>query len=223
MAPARPAKRRAAAATGKDTARRDSAPPRIGAAFHRLRQSLRLSLEQVAKSSGISKSMLSQIERDLTNPTFATLWRLANALGVTIEHLVGGASGRRGIEIVPENAVPSLWSTDNKCLVRILSPMELTGQYEWYEMRFAPHGELVSEPHEPGTIEHLTVVEGRISVESAGSRRELEKGATAEYRADEPHAIRNPTAKPARAVVVVVFWPRRAQAGGGAARNPRAR
>lgn len=186
-------------------------PPRIGSVLHAIRQGQKLSLDQVATSSGVSKSMLSQIERDLTNPTFATLWRLANALGVTIGDLVRGTDRQRGIEVVPAQSVPSLWSTDSKCLVRILSPMELAGRYEWYEMRFAPHGELLSEPHESGTIEHLIVAEGRIGVESAGERRELSRGATAQYRADQPHALRNLTARNARAFVVVTFWPRRSQ------------
>jgi transcriptional regulator with XRE-family HTH domain len=209
MASSRPASKRSGAKPKAVTAKHDTLPPRIGAVLHGIRQAQRLSLDKVAASSGVSKSMLSQIERDLTNPTFATLWRLANALGVTIEDLIRGTNRERGIEIVAPHSVPSLSSADSKCLVRILSPMELTGQYEWYEMRFAPHGELVSEPHEPGTIEHLTVAEGRLSVESAGYHQELARGATAQYRADQPHAIRNITARNARAFVVVTFWPRK--------------
>lgn len=196
-------------ASRRPAPRQHKVPPRIGSVLHGIRQAQGLSLDNVAASSGVSKSMLSQIERDLTNPTFATLWRLASALGVAIEDLVRGTNRERGIEIVAPHSVPSLWSADNKCLVRILSPMELTGQYEWYEMRFAPHGELVSEPHETGTIEHVVVAEGRIGVESAGERRELSRGATAQYRADQPHALRNLTGRNARAFVVVTFWPRR--------------
>lgn len=207
MASPRSASRRSAKASPP---RRRALPPRIGAVLHDIRMAQKLSLDQVAASSGVSKSMLSQIERDLTNPTFATLWRLANALGVTIEDLIRGTNRDRGIEVVAPQSVPSLSSADNRCLVRILSPMELTGRYEWYEMRFGPHGELVSEPHEPGTVEHLTVVEGRLGVESAGHCQELARGSTAQYRADQPHAIRNLTARNARAFVVVTFWPRKA-------------
>lgn len=206
MAPPRSASKPSAKAS---PSRSDTLPPRIGSALHAIRLAQKLSLDKVAASSGVSKSMLSQIERDLTNPTFATLWRLANALGVTIEDLIRGTNRDRGIEVVAPQSVPSLSSADNKCLVRILSPMELTGRYEWYEMRFGPHAELVSEPHEPGTVEHLTVVEGRLGVESAGHRQELGRGATAQYRADHPHAIRNLTARNARAFVVVTFWPRK--------------
>ena len=207
MVATRPAKRLRESNKASAT-RIETVPPRIGSVLHGIRQAQGLSLDQVAASSGVSKSMLSQIERDLTNPTFATLWRLAKALGVTLEDMVGGTHRDRGIEVVAAHSVPSLWSADNKCLVRILNPMELTGRYEWYEMRFAPHGELVSEPHEPGTVEHLTVVEGRLRVESAAHQQELGRGATAQYRADQPHAIRNPTGRAARCVVVVTFWPR---------------
>jgi XRE family transcriptional regulator, regulator of sulfur utilization len=204
--------RRSLARPSAAAIRLDVVPPRIGAVLHGIRLAQKLSLDKVAATSGVSKSMLSQIERDLTNPTFATLWRLANALGVTIEDLLRGTNRDRGIEVTAAHAVPSLSSADSKCLVRILSPMELTGRYEWYEMRFGPHGELVSDPHEPGTVEHLTVVEGRVGVESAGERQELGRGATAQYRGDQPHAIRNLTARNARVFVVVTFWPRKSLA-----------
>ena len=181
-----------------------SVPPRIGVALHKIRQEHKLSLDQVARSSGVSKSMLSQIERDLTNPTIATLWRLTNALGVNIEDLLRGKDRAQGIEHIPANAVPHTSSSDNKCRVRILGPLELAGRVEWYEMSFDPHGALISDPHEPGTMEHLTVIDGKLSVESGSRRQLVAKGETVRYRADQHHAIRNLTAKAARALLVVI-------------------
>lgn len=46
----------------------------------RLREERKLSLDAVAKCSGVSKSMLGQIERGVTNPTISTLWKIANGL-----------------------------------------------------------------------------------------------------------------------------------------------
>src|SRR5580692_11630799 len=63
-------------------------PPRVGQSLQGRRQALGMSLEDLARKSGVSKSMLSQIERNQTNPTVALVWRLANALGVAMTDLL---------------------------------------------------------------------------------------------------------------------------------------
>lgn len=72
-------------------------------------------------------------------------------------------------------------------------------------MRFEPNGALVSDVHEPGTVEHLTVLEGQLEVESGRDhdRAVLAVGQTARYRADQAHAIRNPFENRACAIVIV--------------------
>ena len=66
-------------------------PPRVGATLATLRQSRALSLDELSRMAGVSKSMLSQIERAQANPTVAVVWRLANALGVPLAELLGSA------------------------------------------------------------------------------------------------------------------------------------
>lgn len=180
-------------------------PPKIGHILKNLRLSRHLTLDELARSSDVSKSVLSQIERDRTNPTMGTLWRLANALGVQIEDLLRTKAHNESISIVDEHNTPMLLSSDRRCKIRILGPMELAGRVEWYEMRFEPDGALISEPHEPGTVEHLTVLEGQLEVESGRHRERvsLGLGQTARYRADQAHAIRNPFENRACAVVIV--------------------
>lgn len=180
-------------------------PPAVGSILQHLRLAQNLTLDQLAKASGVSKSVLSQIERDQTNPTVATLWRLANALGVRIEDLLRTPTATSSIDVLDKHTTPVLLSSDRRCTIRVLSPVELAGRLEWYEMRFEPSGTLVSEPHAPGTVEHLTVVDGKVEVESGrGSVRVvLGQGQTARYRADQPHAIRNSFDSPALVIVVV--------------------
>ena len=180
-------------------------PPKVGYLLKNLRQSRHLTLDELARSSEVSKSVLSQIERDRTNPTVGTLWRLANALGVEIEDLLRSKPAGQRINVVDEHNTPILLSSDRRCTIRILGPIDLTGRVEWYEMRFKPSGALVSEAHEPGTVEHLTVLDGQLEVESGRNRERvrLGLGQTARYRADQPHAIRNPFKDRACAIVVV--------------------
>ncbi|MCH9053002.1 MAG: helix-turn-helix transcriptional regulator [Proteobacteria bacterium] len=187
-------------------------PPKVGTMLKRLRSAQNLTLDDLALRSGVSKSMVSQIERNRTNPTFATIWRLTNALGVGVEQVFRGEDAAQPvIELLPSHATPSITSADGKCRLRILGPLDLAGKVEWYEFDAEPGAALVSDPHGPGTVEHLTVLEGALEVESGGERAEVAAGNTARYRADENHAIRNTGADAAKALLVVVL---RAPPGG---------
>ncbi|MEO6626470.1 MAG: XRE family transcriptional regulator [Burkholderiaceae bacterium] len=182
-------------------------PPRVGGAVKALRRRARLTLDQIAKDSGVSKSVLSQIENDQTNPTIATLWRLCRALGVNIEDLLRAEPADPGIRITPVHGTLRFTTPDEKCLVSILGPVDQAGAVEWYTMDFESEGALESQPHAAGTQEHLTVLEGGVTVESGSYHGKVRRGETARYRGDQAHAIRNPHARKAKVLVVVTYRP----------------
>ena len=80
----------------------------------------------------------------------------------------------------------------------------LPNGFEWYELLLQPGGALVSQPHEPGSREHLTVLSGSIDVTSGDECQRLKHGETARYRVDRPHAIRNAGKGVATALLVVM-------------------
>ena len=92
--------------------------------------------------------------------------------------------------------MPTLASPDGKCELRILGPIELAGQFEWYALTVQPGGTLASQAHEPGSREHLSVQAGALEVR-AGSE-------TARYAVDVAHSIHNPGRTPAQAWLVVL-------------------
>ena len=189
----------AAYATSSDT------PPSVGETVHRLRRGHGLTLDELARRSGVSKSMLSQIERNRTNPTFATVWRLTNALGIGLEEVLRNGETEKTIDLVPGHAVPTIRSADGKCLLRILGPLDMAGSVEWYELIAEPGAALVSQAHDAGTTEHLSVLEGSFTVESGDQSMEVAPEATGRFRADQTHAIRNPGQETARAFLVVAL------------------
>src|SRR5690349_24172953 len=63
----------------------------LGKTIQRLRKAYNLSLSELAEQSGVAKSIISQIERNETNPTLATIWRLSQALDVSIERVLAAA------------------------------------------------------------------------------------------------------------------------------------
>jgi transcriptional regulator with XRE-family HTH domain len=180
-------------------------PPRVGAHLAGLRQAQGLSLDELSKRAGVSKSMLSQIERNQANPTVAVVWRLANALGVELGELLGGdRAPTPAIETVPAHAIPGLTSPDGLCKLRILGPIDLAGQFEWYELNVQPGGVLDSQGHEAGSREHLSVLSGQLEVDALGTSSRIKTGETARYAVDGPHAIRNVGKSTATALLVVL-------------------
>ena len=180
----------------------------MGVALATLRQRAGLSLDGLARQSGVSKSMLSQIERGRTNPTVAVIWRLAQALRVDSAELLRGGGGRaQAIALVPEGQTPVMRSTDGKYELRILGPVELAGRFEWYELALHSGGALRSDAHETGAREHLTVLAGSVTVHSGDQEITVATGETARYAADIKHAIVN-DGKAKASVILVVLHPR---------------
>ncbi|WP_119387853.1 helix-turn-helix domain-containing protein [Taklimakanibacter lacteus] len=185
-----------------------SEPPAIGPRLQAQRKARNLTLAELAQVSGVSRSMLSEIERGDANPTYGTLWHLTRALGLDITSLISGASEEaRAIDHQTEHSTPVIRGADGTCTLQILSPASMVSATEWYLLNFEPNGRLVSEPHAAGTIEHLHCTEGEISVTSGVSRTLLRAGETARYAADVEHGLVSTGAVGARAFLVVTFDP----------------
>jgi transcriptional regulator with XRE-family HTH domain len=187
------------------TRSRKPEPPRVGTALAALRQQRGLSLDELSRQAGVSKSMLSQIERGQANPTVAVVWRLATALGVALGDLLGEERPAEPLlATVPAHATPLLAGADGKCELRILGPIDLAGRFEWYLLAVQAGGTLDSQPHEPGSREHLTVLSGALEVRAGAESARLRAGETARYAADVPHRIHNPGKASAQALLVVL-------------------
>ncbi len=66
-------------------------------------------------------------------------------------------------------------------------------------------GALASDPHQRGSVECLSVTDGELEVEVAGTVEHAKAGETLRYRCDRPHVIRNRTGKPAAAMMVCIL------------------
>ncbi len=171
---------------------------RLAASLRAARKARGLSLDAAAKLSGVSRSMVSQIERGESSPTVATLWALTQALQLDFAGLLEGRPAP-GIEITRASAAPVIQR--GGVTIRILSAPESVGHHEVYELQFTKDAKLTSDPHSPGCREHLTVLEGRLTVTSGDATDHLQPGDVARYPADRPHEIAAQGA--ARAILIV--------------------
>ena len=177
----------------------------LGSRVKQLRGGRGWSLEALANASGVSRSMLSQIEREQANPTLAVTLRIARAFGLSLGELLEMPGAASSVTVIRADDHTYHYRSDKDCRIRTLSPLNLEKDVEFYEIRLQPGGALRSSPHFEGTREFLTVQKGRVRVESAGDAEELNPGDSASYRADVPHAIIN-SGKGAAAVFLIVIY-----------------
>lgn len=163
---------------------------RLPARLKEARREKGLSLEAVAKLSGVSRSMVSQIERGESSPTIATLWNLTRALQVDFAGLLEEDQKADRIDVIRAHEAPTIDNHGEGCRIRILSPPEDAGRNEMYEISFTASGVLESQPHKRGTTERLTVLDGSVEIKSGAAHDKLATGDSARYAADQPHSIR---------------------------------
>ena len=184
----RPAPKASAGATA-DLA--DAINRHLGGRVKQLRTTKGWSLEALATASGVSRSMLSQIEREQANPTLAVTMRIAQAFGMPLGDLLEMPNASSAVTVIRAEDRAYHYRSDKFCRLRTLSPLNLEKDVEFYEVQLQPGGALRSAPHFEGTREFVTVQKGHVRLESGADAEELSPGDSASYRADVPHAIVN--------------------------------
>jgi transcriptional regulator with XRE-family HTH domain len=177
----------------------------LGGRVKHLRAGRGWSLEALANASGVSRSMLSQIEREEANPTLAVTLRIARAFGFSLGELLEMPGAASAVTVIRADDHTYHYRSDKDCQIRTLSPLNLEKDVEFYEVRLQAGGTLRSSPHFEGTREFLTVQKGRVRIESAGDTEELAPGDSASYRADVPHAILNSGRGEATLFLIVIY------------------
>jgi transcriptional regulator with XRE-family HTH domain len=177
----------------------------LGVTVQKLRRSHNLSLSELSEQSGVAKSIISQIERNDTNPTLATIWRLSQALDVSIERVLQDRDDSPFVEKMSRGDTPILVSDDGKCRLAITGWIQTVEWLQWYEFSAEAGGVLASEAHKRGAVECLSTLEGELEVEIGGLRQLVRAGETLRYRADRPHLIRNASDAPARASMICIL------------------
>ncbi len=173
--------------------------------IRQLRKRRGWTLDQLAELSGVSRSMLSQVERGAANPTLAVAFRIASAFGLTLGDLVDGATRAAKIDVIRHDDESSIFRDDDSCRIRTLSPLDLEKDVEFYEVILRGGCELKSSAHFDGTREFLTMQKGKVTVTSGTETVILRKGDSVQYNADVDHCIKNDGTKDAVFFLVDIY------------------
>jgi transcriptional regulator with XRE-family HTH domain len=162
-----------------------------------------MSLDDLARSSGVSRAALSQIETCKTNPTVGLLWKIAVGLGVPFADLLGQSKAK--VNVLRRADAQVLHSVDGKLESRPLTPAGASPLVEIYELRLHARATHASEAHAPGTHEFVVVLSGGLRLHVGDEILELMAGDSVSFPADRPHAYENPGSSEARYHDVILY------------------
>lgn len=154
-----------------------------------LREKNKLSMDELSKLSGVSKSMLAQIERGDGNPTISTLWKLSNGMKVPFDALT--VRPKSPYEIVKLSEIQPLLEDEGRVKNYSIFPDDENRRFAVYYLELAPGSYWKSEPHLRGTTEFITVFSGKLEIQFCNKSFTLSEQESIRFKGDTVHSYRN--------------------------------
>ncbi len=170
----------------------------------RFRTEKGLSLDKVAKITGVSKSMLGQIERGESNPTISTVWKIANGLKVSFTALLN--QPQESTVIVTEMDVEPFVEDEGRIKNYPYFPFEEGRNFEIYRVVIEPGGYLKAEPHGTRAQEFVSAFSSDIVITVGDQEYCVRAGSTMRFTADQSHSYSNCTDKTVE-LSMVIYYP----------------
>jgi XRE family transcriptional regulator, regulator of sulfur utilization len=166
------------------------------------RKSRQLTLEELAEKSGVSKSMLGEIERGRTNPTITVLWKITQALKMPLTTLIGNQNepyvlvrknDRAPLNLEPDHTISSIF------------PFYEPHRMEVLHIDLTPKSKLNNEGHIKGVEEYIFVLDGSVNIAVHDEEVTLHSGDSMRFAADSSHTIDNITEHHAKLLNIIHY------------------
>ncbi len=167
-----------------------------------LREARGITQAHIAKLAGLPRPTWANLESGAANPTLSVVVKVAAALQVSVEELIGPPRATARLY----RAAELRFRKKGETTIRQLLPEALPG-LAIERMHFPPGASITGTPHTPGTREYLTCESGRVELIVAGNGWQLDPGDVAVFRGDQRHAYKNPGRTDAVAYSVIVLAP----------------
>jgi transcriptional regulator with XRE-family HTH domain len=177
-----------------------------------LRAAQSLSLEALAEKSGVSRSMISLIERGESSPTAVVLEKLATALSIPLYSLFAepaDAAAQLSSPLARRADQPEWQDPASGYLRRNVSPAGVPQSMQIVEVNFPPGGRVAFDNggHHARVQQQVWLLAGEIDITVGDVRHRLHEGDCLAMKLDRPTMFHNPTEEPARYALVVASEP----------------
>ena len=167
------------------------------------RERKKLTLDGAAELTGVSRSMLAQIEKGEVNPTISVVWKIANGFKVSFTSLVEPQS--EGVSVLRCGA--PLEEDGGRYRNYPAFPFDERRLFETYRIVIEPQGHLEAQPHMRGTEEYITVFQGTAEIGAGEEVYRLSTGDSIRFPADQPHRYANIGDEPVQLSMLIYDYP----------------
>ena len=176
----------------------------LGERVRALREDSGLTLDELSHRSGVSRAMLSKVERGEKSPTIGIASRIARALSTTLTFLTGGAEERHAVVLVRKRDRHIFCDPETGFERHILSP-PIAGSAVELLYHFLPAGASTGTlpPYPAGTEKQIVVTEGGLIVSIGKIETIMNQGDSIFFEADIEHSFNNPAKKPCGYYLVI--------------------
>ncbi|MCH3950998.1 MAG: XRE family transcriptional regulator [Acidaminococcus sp.] len=170
-----------------------------------IRAKKQLTLDEASRLTGVSRSMLSSIEKGDVNPTISVLWKIANGYKVKFSSLMEDKKQQN--RMIPVDTIQPLTEGDGRYINYPIFPFDEKRLFETYRIRIDRGGHLEAQPHMPGTEEYITVFSGKVRITAGDESFDLNEGDSLHFLADVPHSYRNTGTKTVWLSMILYYRP----------------
>ncbi|MEM9360427.1 MAG: XRE family transcriptional regulator [Pseudomonadota bacterium] len=167
------------------------------------RQELGLSINELARQANVAKSNLSRMEAGEGNPSLETVWALSDALNINVSALIETTAQSNRVR--HSNQPFDVEASDSDFGVTVLSTCPPGATRDIYKSSIAHGRARMADAHQYGTIEHVIVLSGCVSIGPTGAAVSMEAGDYMSFRADTPHLYE--AGEDGAEVVIVMEYP----------------
>ncbi|MDM5156680.1 XRE family transcriptional regulator [Bacillus sp. DX1.1] len=159
----------------------------VGQLLRQIRNEQKLSLEELAKKTGVSKLTLGKIERGETNPTLGVIWKITKGLSIPLSRLMVVG------ETVAISRCGERFTVDEGQAWRLETMFRYTKEtgMEMHRACLQPKSKYKPEPHHEGAIELVTVMRGQVSIQVEDDVYELNEFDSMQFEANKKHSYTN--------------------------------
>ena len=150
-----------------------------------MRESRGLSFEQLSDLTGVSKSMLRQIENGKSSPTISTIWKIANGLRVSFTSLLCRPPVRAEVKSFHDE--PPLTAEGKQYRLFPLIPFSPERSFETYYLEIDPGTVFQGEPHQGNVYEYIFLTGGKLRISIEGEEYIISAGEFLQFQANHPH------------------------------------
>lgn len=164
----------------------------LGLFIRSFRQANDESLQSLADRSGVSRSMIAQIESGQKSPTIVTLSKLANAMNISLEDFVKAPTGLNNLKVLVPSKDNIISKKESVFVCHQLTSKSNSSPADFYHFYFTNHGKTsFSANPTSDTVKYIWVEQGELTIFLSSNKIKVKAGQAIKFKASTPHRFEN--------------------------------